>query len=50
MCPKCGTGLIITEGGKQCDLDGYTPFSADPYYIKTVQHLDKEESSKDKKD
>ena len=48
MCPNCGTGLIITVDEKQSTLDGYTPFLGDSYYIKALQHLEKEESNDEK--
>ena len=31
-CPKCGSGLIITEGGKKI-AEGYSPFTAEKYVI-----------------
>jgi len=49
MCPRCGTGLKITEDEKQSPIDGYSPFTADRYYIKNDQSLDKQKPSKDKK-
>jgi ssDNA-binding Zn-finger/Zn-ribbon topoisomerase 1 len=31
-CPKCGTGLVITEGGRKIST-GYSPFTAEKYVI-----------------
>lgn len=31
-CPKCGTGLDISEGGRKITT-GYSPFSAERYLI-----------------
>ena len=31
-CPKCGIGLLITEGGRKVSV-GYSPFTADKYVI-----------------
>ena len=32
-CPKCGTGLEITQNGRAV-AEGYTPFNAEEYVIK----------------
>jgi hypothetical protein len=32
-CPKCGTGLEITQNGRAV-AEGYTPFDAEEYVIK----------------
>jgi hypothetical protein len=31
-CPKCGTGLEITEGGRKV-ATGYSPFTAEKYFV-----------------
>lgn len=31
-CPRCGTGLVITEGGRKVST-GYSPFTAEKYVI-----------------
>jgi len=33
-CTKCGTGLLITEDGKQT-IVGYSPFTAEEYKLKS---------------
>lgn len=32
MCPKCGTGLELKEGGRKV-ATGYSPFNAEKYYV-----------------
>ena len=32
MCPRCGVGLKITEGGRRVST-GYSPFTAEKYFI-----------------
>ncbi len=32
MCPKCGTGLELKEGGRKVST-GYSPFTAEKYVI-----------------
>jgi ssDNA-binding Zn-finger/Zn-ribbon topoisomerase 1 len=31
-CPRCGVGLVITEGGRKIST-GYSPFTAEKYVI-----------------
>ena len=49
MCPKCGVGMKIIEDEKQSTYDGYSPLTADQYYIETGQSLDEEKVPKDEK-
>jgi len=32
MCPKCGTGLELKEGGRKV-ATGFSPFTAEKYYV-----------------
>ncbi len=47
-CPKCGTGLEITEDGRRV-AKGYSPFTAEKYVINLPNNIpsppDKEEES-----
>jgi hypothetical protein len=45
-CPRCGTGLEITEDGRKL-ATGYSPFSADRYFTEVaddVKTADEEEA------
>ena len=48
MCPKCGTGLKITEGEKQSPSDGYSPFIANEYFLDANKELEQEKRIEDK--
>jgi ssDNA-binding Zn-finger/Zn-ribbon topoisomerase 1 len=37
-CAKCGAGLIIYEDGRRI-IDGYSPFTAERYQLKTSSEL-----------
>ncbi|HEY92751.1 MAG TPA: hypothetical protein G4O17_03290 [Dehalococcoidia bacterium] len=37
-CPRCGSGLEITEDGKMIGT-GYSPFTAEKYYLDTPPNL-----------
>jgi ribosomal protein S27AE len=48
MCPRCGTGLEITEGGRKATT-GYSPFTADKYFVNlpsSTPPQDKEKSGR----
>jgi ribosomal protein S27AE len=49
MCPKCGTGLELSEGGRKVST-GYSPFTADKYFVDMPSSeptpQDKEKSSR----
>lgn len=53
-CPKCGAGLEITEGRRKV-ATGYSPFTAEKYYIDmpssvpSAQDSEKEEDKGQKK-
>jgi ssDNA-binding Zn-finger/Zn-ribbon topoisomerase 1 len=50
-CPRCGTGLVITEGGRKIST-GYSPFTAEKYVIdapaKTPTPIKKKSGEQDK--